>query len=66
MRMTRPSLSGEWYEPKNSAMLRSRVKSIRFVCASQVLEARQDIVVAEIRRVLPRELDPPLLGTAKV
>ena len=30
--------------------------------AAQVLEARQYIVIAEIRRVLPREVDPALLG----
>ena len=34
--------------------------------AAQVLEARQYLVVAEIRRVLPRELDPALLGIANV
>ena len=38
------------------------MKSIRFRLAAQMLEACQDIVIAEIRRVLPREVDPALLG----
>ena len=31
-----------------------------------MLEARQDIVVAEVRHVLPRKLDPAFLGRANV